>query len=245
MRTTLGIALVLMLGWSVRADEASDAIKKAIDAHGGEAVLKKATAGELAMKGTTSALGADVNFTGTTVYEIPGKYNMTLTLELAGAKTSIVQIANDGKILMKVNNLEQKVDKEMSAQLVEAAAMQEIFTLVPLLDPKKYTLKKEADEKVGENDATVITVQSKSFKDLTIYLDKKTNLLVKTKRKTTLPGGKEVVETSYHSDFKKVDSVNSAHKLKIQHDGKDFMSVDVTSSKIMEKADAKHFAVDK
>ena len=45
-----------------RADEATDAVKKAIEAHGGEAVLKKATAGELSLKGTTMALGAEVAF---------------------------------------------------------------------------------------------------------------------------------------------------------------------------------------
>ena len=125
--------------------------------------------------------------------------------------------------------------------------LQEVEQLTPLLDGKKYTLKVEKEAKVDGKPAVVVLVKAKDLNDTKLYFDKKTMLLVKTERKAKSPGpmgdSVDVLEETYMSDFKKIEGVQTAMKLKVNHDGKKFMTLTNTEVKLMEKADPKKFAI--
>ena len=93
----------------------------------------------------------------------------------------------------------------------------------------------------------MVLVTAKDLNDTKLSFDKKTGLLTKVERKGLAPSmgePTEVTEETVMSDFKKVDGVMQPTKMVVTHDGKKFMTMTVTDTKLMEKADAKAFALD-
>jgi hypothetical protein len=118
------------------------------------------------------------------------------------------------------------------------------------LDKKKFSIKSGGEEDVDgkKADVVIVTPQSLKDKEFKFFFDQKSRLLVKTSRRGLAPGqagdSVEVLEESYHSDFKKVNGVQTAMKLVVNHDGKKFMTVNVTDAELLEKIDDKEFTID-
>jgi len=221
-------------------------IKKAVEMHGGADALNKYKAGSAKMTGEMSLSGMDITFTGDMIYALPDKFKMTLEVD-AGVKLTIVQVANGTKYKQTINNMVIPLKEAERAELLQSAMMQEVSQLTPLLGGKKYTLKREKDADVKGNPAAVILVTAKGFKDTKLFFDNRTLMLVKTERKGLAPAmdePKEVTEETFLSDFKKVEGVQQPMKIVVHHDGKMFMTMTMTDSKLMEKADEKIFATD-
>ena len=238
-------ALTVAPAWA--QDTAEAVVKKAIDAHGGADALNKYKAGTAKMKGEMSVFGMDLTFTGEMTYALPDKYKMTIDADVAGQKLMIVQVANAKKYKQTINGMVIPLKDKERDELLQSAMMQEVSQLTPLLDAKKYTIKAEKDAEVDGKAAAVVLVTAEGFKDTKVYFDKKSGLLVKTERKGLAPSmdePKEVSEETFLSDYKKVEGVLQPMKIVVHHDGKKFMTMTMTESKLMEKADEKIFAVD-
>jgi hypothetical protein len=54
----------------------------------------------------------------------------------------------------------------------------------------------------------------------------------------------EVLEETYHSEFKKVQGIQTPTRLEVKHDDKKFMTVNLSDIELLEKLDDKEFAVD-
>ena len=85
-------------------------------------------------------------------------------------------------------------------------------------------------------------------KEVRFYFDQKSGLLVKTAHKGKGPGEDgtpvDVNEESFHSDFKKINGIQTAQKMEVKHDGKKFMTVKANDIELLEKIDDKEFTVD-
>lgn len=238
------LVLSLSVVPAVAQDDASAVVKKAITAHGGADALNKYKAGEYAGKGQMSVFGMDLDFTGTVVYQVPDKYRMVIATEVNGQKFEIVQIVSGKEIKSTVAGQPQKLGDAEKAELAQAAMLQEVSQLTPLLEGGKYTLKAEKDAKVGDEAASVVTVTAKDFKPTKLYFSKASGLLIKTERKglaPTMGEPKEVNEETVLSDHKKVEGVVVPMKMTVTHDGKKFLGMTMSSAKVMEKADPKAF----
>ncbi len=228
-------------------DDAAAVVKKAIAAHGGADALNKYQAGSYKVKGDMSVFGMDIDFTGAMTYQVPDKYRMEINAEVMGQKLAVVQVVNGKTVKNTINGMATPLGDAEKAELQQAAMIQEVSQLTPLLDSKKYTIKAEKDADVNDKPCSVVLVTAKDFKDTRLFFDKKSGLLVKTERKGLAPSmgePKEVNEETLLSDYKKVDGVAIPMKLVVNHDGKKFMTMTVSDAKVMEKADPKAFAVD-
>lgn len=239
-------AMVLTVGTaSAQDDKAKAVIESAIKAHGGAENLNKLKATSADFDGTISVFDMDLKFTGSTVTQSPDKMMLNISIDVGGAKQNIKQIVNGDTVLMTVGGEKQEINDEMKKELKQGPLMSDVARLTPLLSDKGYTVKVVGDEDVDGKPATVLSVSSMELKEVKLYFDKKTNLLVMTKRDSVSPGTEEaVVETSMLSDYKMVDGLMTAMKTTVKHDDKDFMTMTMKSVKNMEKADAKSFAVD-
>jgi hypothetical protein len=240
---------VLFVASAARAadDTAEAVVKKAIDAHGGADALTKHKAGTYKVKGDMTVAGTDVSFTGDITYELPTKFRMALDADVSGQKLALVQVVNGTKVKNTVNGTATKLGKAQTVELIQAAAMQEISQLTPLLDAKKYTIKLEKDEEVDGKPAAVVLVTGKNFKDTRLSFDKASGLMVKTSRRAVAPEApddKEVVEDGILSGYKKVEGVMVPGKIAVTHDGKKFMTMTVVETALKEKVDPKNFDVD-
>ena len=252
-RWVFGLAVAFAAAGVAAADEKAEAVvKKGIEAHGGADALNKYKAGKLKMKGEISMLGMDFEFTGSLAYVLPDRYKLDVNAEIMGMKLVVTQVVKGESVKSTVtiggNTVPANSDAE-KAELKTAAVLQEAEQLTPLLDAKKFTLKSADDETVNSKKVSVVVVQPKAIeKELKLYFDKESGLLVKTAHKGMGPGDggapAEVFEENYHSEFKKVNGIQLATKLTVTHDGKKFMNVTVVEAKVMEKADPKAFATD-
>ena len=250
----LGLAVALTAAGVAAADDKAEAVvKKAIEAHGGADALNKYKAGKFNMKGDLSVLGMDLDFTGSLAYSMPDRYRLQMSTEVMGQKMDISQVVKgeQAKSTITVGGMTipspgGDAEKE---ELKTAAVMQEAEQLTPLLDPKRFTIKAIEDADVNGKKAAGILVQPKATKkEFKMYFDKDSGLLVKTAHQGQGPGEdgqpKEVLEESYHSEFKKVQGVQTPTKLVVHHDGKKFMTVTISDIELLEKLDDKEFAID-
>jgi outer membrane lipoprotein-sorting protein len=241
-------ALVLVPGLVAAQDkpEPKAIVEKAIEAHGGADALNKLKTSEYDMKGRMTVAGTESDFTGKVVYQFPGKYQMTLDLDAAGTKVPVVQTTNGKATKITVSGQDQKLSDAMKAEVAQTATMQEISLLTPLLDDKKYTLKADKDAEFDGAKAFGVTVSAEGSKDVTLYFDQKTGRLVRTVRKGLSPDEREVVEESVLTDFKKVgDALLVPMAVEVTHDGKKFMSLAITSVKLLDTVDPKRFGAEK
>jgi hypothetical protein len=249
----LRLAVVFAAAGVAAADEKAEAVvKKGIEAHGGADNLNKYKAAKFAMKGELSALGMDFDFTGDVAYSLPDRYRLNMTMDVMGMKMVINQVVKGDKVKnsVKVGDtiIPSDGDKEKE-ELKAAAALQEAEQLTPLLDAKKFEIKAADDEDVDGKKAAVVVIKAKAVdKEVKIFFDKSSGLIVKTAHKGLGPGegGKsvEVYEESYPTEYKKVNGLQLPTKVVVNHDGKKFMSVTFSDYEVLEKIDDKDFAVD-
>jgi len=245
----LGMAMAVFAAMPVRADDAAKAIvEKAIVAHGGKAALDKFKAFTADMKGDISIMGMELAIEGEMAFELPDKHMMSINMAVQGQKIHVITIANGTKQKSTMNGAVIPIQKAEKQEAKQMLMVQEASQLTPLIDSKKYTIKAEKDEDVKEVPTDVVLVTAEGMSDLKLYFDKKTHLLVKSSRKSMSPGaggeGAEVLEESFMTAYKKVEGTMVATKLQVKHDGKKFMTLTLSEIKLMEKADAKIFAID-
>jgi hypothetical protein len=250
----LGLTVALVAAGAAAADDKATAVvKKAIEAHGGADALNKYKAGKMTMKGEISVLGMDLEFTGSLSYVTPDRYKLLMSTEIMGQKMDIQQVVkgDQAKSTIMVGGMTIPApggDAEKD-ELKTAAALQEAEQLTPLLDEKRFTIKAGDEADVNGKKAAAVVVQPKATKkEITMFFDKESGLLVKTAHKGQGPGEdgqpKEVDEESFASDYKKVKGVQVPTKLVVNHDGKKFMTVKLGDYELLEKIDDKEFAID-
>jgi hypothetical protein len=244
-RGVLGVLLVVAVAAAQPAQPApADVLKKAIDAHGGLAVLKKYPAGTSKIAGKVAIGGTDFPFTGSLAFAVPGKARLEMVVEAFGQKTTLVQVVNGDKVKQTEAGLPSRLDPAMQAELRESAVIQEMSVLYPLLDATKYTLAGEPAGTVDGRPSSVVLVKAKGLKDARLYFDQKTGLLVGLRREGLNPEQKKVDEFTSFSDYKSSGGMMVPMRSRVTHDGKPFMDLTVTEYRPLEALDEKTFAVE-
>ena len=113
------------------------------------------------------------------------------------------------------------------------------------MDPKQFTLQAAEDEDVNGKKAAVVIATPKAIdRDFKLYFDKDSGLVVKSGHKGKAPGGGEVYAETYVSEYKKVNGVQVATKIVLNHDDKKFLSATVDDVEVLEKLDDNEFKLD-
>ena len=256
MTRTLLLAALFVAPLSVRADDAKPGIdaeakvivEKAIEAQGGKEALEKYKASSSKVKGEMALFGVQIPFTGDVVSMQPDKVFSQIDASMQGQQITVVQIVNGDKLKQTMNGMPSPMEDAQKKEMKQLPLMLEVSSLTPLLKGDKFTVKAEKDEKVGDVDASVILVTGKDLKDVRMFFDKKTGLVLKTTRKGLgLGAGADMVEVTEEtmvSEWKTIDGVKMPSKSVVSHDGKKFMTMEMTEMKLMDKADPKKFAID-
>jgi len=211
-------------------------VEKAIKAHGGEEHLKKHQAGTIKTKGRLEILGG-FDFTQEMSYQIPDKFRDDLEFELMGMKIRTLTVYNAGKAGLEVNGKKIDMGKKLDDALKEATQMFEAGRLVGLRR-KGYELSIVGEADVNGKPAVGIRVVKEGQRDMNLYFDKKSGLMVKTERRTIdLQSDQEITEERIITEYKKIDGVPQAAKVLINRDGKKFLEAEIVEQKEFEKLD--------
>ena len=249
MRTFAVCVALLAAPIAFAQDAAVAVVKKAIEAHGGADALNKSKIARAKTKGTMNVAGVgDVEFVSTSFYSLPDKFKLEMAAEIRGLKLTAMQMVNgkDVKVKTVLGSIEQPAEAKAKEETQQALLLQEITTLTPLVEGKKYTIKSDADADIEGKANAVVVVSGNGLRgDVKLFFNKATGQLAKTERKglaATEKGIIEVKEESFLGEFKKTDAVLLPTRVIVKHDGKKFMDVTVVEMKLLEKIDPSEFA---
>jgi hypothetical protein len=238
----LTVALLPATWATLRADEAADLkalIDKAIKATGGEKNLAKFTAQTFKGKGKFHGLGDGLDFTGAWDVQRPDRLRVQIDVTAGGMTFTFVRVVNGDKVWNKLNDNTTAIDdKDELAEAKEAMYVSRLTSLLPLRD-KDLTLGALDEIKVEGKPALGVHVFHKDHRDVNLYFDKDTGLLVKveTTIKDFMAGGKEFKQESFYSDHKEVNGLKVPMKVVINRDGKKYLETEVTEIEPKEKLD--------
>ena len=241
---SLGMALALYLTGVARADDKGDAgaiIDKAISALGGEAIASKKGMTSKA-KGTFYGLGDGIPYTSETAVQWPGCQRNNVEAEVNGQKFIRLTVVNDGKAWVKTNGDLMVLEGEQLEEAKEEVYAAGVSTIFPLKN-KSFKITSLGESKVDGHAVTGIKVAHKGHRDISLFFDKDTGLLVKTERrvKDVQGSGDEVNQETLYSDYKEVDGSKLAAKITIKREGKKFIEQENSDMKLSDKLDPKLF----
>jgi outer membrane lipoprotein-sorting protein len=239
----LAFGLILAAPVAARADDSADAraiVDKAIKAQGGDK-LAKIKGVTTKMKGTVHVMGLDIPFTGEVVAHGPDQLKLDLEAEAGGQKFRIVNVINGDKGWTRMGETTTELDKDKLAEAREGTHKGWVATLVPLKD-KKFTLATIGEVMVEKRPALGVKVSYKGRRDIDLYFDKETHLLVKVETQVLDEGsGKELLEETFYTDYKDVQGTKQAMKFSIKRDGKAFLEAEASDHELAEKIEASVF----
>jgi hypothetical protein len=241
-RSALALTVLTFAGMAVRAQDAKALIEKAVKAQGGEDNLKKFPAAKVKAKGSMELMGVEIEFALDSSVQNPNKFRNDINLEVMGQKITIVQVYDGKKGWQSMLGQTMEVEGDQLDELKEEAYSNYIEQLYPLLHDKQFELKAVDGDKVDDKPTDGVKVTAKGHKDITLYFDKDSGLLVKSRKKSKDPnGGQEVEAETYYKEYKEVNGTKQSMKQLLKHDGKKFLEAEVTDMKLMEKIDASTF----
>ena len=227
----------------VRADdqtELKDLIEKSIKAEGGRENLAKYKGWTLKMKGKATAQGMTFDLTMDLLVQEPDKSKVSMDMDIMGQKINVVVVTNGDKGWQRISitNQTEVISKEQLAEYKEQSYAHRVEALT-CLNEKQFKLASLGESKIGDVDVVGIKVSSSGHRDVSLYFDKKTNLLAKleTNSKDAMMGDKEFAQETLYSDYKEIQGVKHATKMVIKRDGMEFMNGEITEWTPSEKLD--------
>jgi hypothetical protein len=237
------VGLLACAGAAAAQDETRAVIDKAVKAHGGLEKLQKfkQSATEVRGKGTVHELGGfDITLEG---FSQDGKSKEVLQGEVAGQKFTQTVLMDGKTVRLYVNGKEIKLDEKRMAALARETAHQEEVVELVFADKKTgYKLSPLGEVKVNDKPAVGVRVASEGYRDINLFFDKASGLLVKTETRTIdVQSGDEKTEEKLLSDYKETEGVQRPGKVVVLRDGKKLLTLQVEDVKVVDKFDKDFF----
>jgi outer membrane lipoprotein-sorting protein len=237
--------LVLAGARPARAEEDKDAkavIARAVEAQGGAAALKKYQASTVKIKGKVHTPFGDGDMAATLKVQLPDKIRFDMKLTFGGADVGFVSVVDGDKGWLVANGETQELSKEMLAETRDQLHAGQVTDL-RVTGGKGVKLSSLGETKVGDKSAVGVRVSCAGHRDVNLYFDKGTGLLLKseTRGKDGMTG-EEYTEEKVYGDYKKVNGLMVAHKVDATRDGKPRSESVVTEVTLEEKLPDSTFA---
>jgi hypothetical protein len=243
MRTLLALALTVSLIPAARGQDAARAlIEKAIHAHGGPA-LDKYPAGRAKAKGTIVLKGAEYAFTMERVFQMPGKLRITSEVVIAGVGRPVTCAVYGNTVSASAGGLPQELPRSQVDELRTAVHVQTIARLTPLLKDKKYKLAPAEDKTFEGKPADGVIVSAEGIKDVRLYFDRQTNLLLAIERMGFDDQGKPAEHLDLFSDYHEANGLKYPTKTLVKQNGKRYLESETIEFKPLEKVDSREFQI--
>jgi len=241
---TLSVGLIV--GASTRGiaqDDAKDVIKKAIEASGGAEKIDKYKGSKSTGKGSIQIQGLDLEFTSESVTMFPDKSKEVIKMDVMGQTITIEQKQIGDKSSLTVNGMAMDLPDAMKEEMKQSSTYEAVQRLTPLLSDAEFKLKSLGASKIDGKDVTGIEVGGKGLKEVKLFFEKSTGLILQAERRGFDPTGmKEVKQVMKFLEYKEVNGLKKPWKVSVTNDGQKFMEATTTEMKLLEKVDDKEFS---
>jgi hypothetical protein len=238
----LAVALVLYFAPPAPAQsEVKSILEKAVKAHGGADKINKVKCVQSKAKGRLELLGG-VDFTQELSAKQTGKFKEVAEIDAMGQKIKVITVFDGSKGWISANGNNMEATDKILEEFKEAAYSMKVARLANLLDNKSVQLSSLGEIKVEDRPAVGVKIASKGHRDIDLYFDKESGLLVKVQsRKNDFQTMAEVDEERIIKEYQEVAGQKTARKVLINHDGKKFMELEVTDIKYPDDIDDSEF----
>jgi hypothetical protein len=228
MRTAVALVVVAGLASAVRAQESPRAvIERAIVAHGGYEKLARVRADRVRFRGLLHVGGSSVAFTNEVTMHLPAHYRSVVQITDKGRSRTIIHALEGEQASITLDGQPQQVSGAHLAQLRQTLDLESALRLVPLLSDPAYTIAFLGAFACQGKEVLGIRVQGKGQRDLKLYFDRQTGLLVKTEHFLDGPGGKDVRQEAFYSDYREAGGYLRPGRLAAYRDGKKVMEAEL------------------
>ncbi|MFO0800339.1 MAG: hypothetical protein U0804_22965 [Gemmataceae bacterium] len=239
----LSFVLALFATTYARGDDAADAralVDKAIKAHGGAANLAKFKGGAVTFSGTFHGMGMKVPMAGTIHTFGADRVKADIEIDADGQKFRIVNVVAGDKGWAKFGNDTKDMSKDEIAQGQQEQHAGYLASLTPLVGARGgYALAPAGELLVNDKAALGVKVTAKGRRDVTLYFDKATSLLVRYDQTVKDEGsGREVTQETYPSEYKDVQGTKQSFKFVVKRDSKLYLEGEASEVTLSDTLDA-------
>jgi hypothetical protein len=246
-RIMSGAMLLTLAAGPVRAGEDKDlraTIAKAVQAVGGEARQAKYQGMTMKGSGTFYGLGEGIPFVGEWHFQGHKQSRFVLEIKVMNQALTFTQIVNGDKGWVKFNEEVKAMPEGELAEEKEDMYAKWVCSLLPLKD-KAFKLTALGEVKVDDKTAQGVRVSREGKRDINLYFDKTSGLLVKSEHqvKDVKGGGdKDMSQETIFADYKEFKGTKYPTKIHIKRDGNQFVDADMTEIRPVEMVDEAMFA---
>lgn len=240
------LLLVLLPASAVFAGaEAQRIVQKAIQAHGGEANVTKLRTMRVKLEGTSYGELGQPNSPVTIehIWQLPNRHRSSFSFNLMPTKLRYIQVIDGAKGWKQLDDDEtEDLSDDLLAELAEQKYAESLDCLRFLRD--KATELSLIDEiKVGDKPAVGVLVKAKARRDVKLYFDKTSGLLVKRQHSLFDTGaGDGSNEEVIFSDFQEKLGIKHYMRIIVLNEGIKTLDARVTEIEFFKKLDSKVFA---
>jgi hypothetical protein len=232
MRTVvLAVALVGLVPAAPAQEAPRAVIEKAIAAHGGQERLAAVRADRVQLRGTIQVGQAALPFTSEVTLQLPGQLKSVVTITESARQHTLVHLLDGDKATILLDGQPQPVPGVLAAQLRQTRQLEQALRLVPLLSDPGFTLHPLPEVKYNDRVYAGVRVAGKGQRDLKLYFDRASGLLVKAEHLLDGPGGKDVVQEAFYGEYRDVGGYRRAGKVVVLRDGKKVMEAELLDAR--------------
>jgi hypothetical protein len=239
----ISLGLFLIGSSSLRAQDMRAVIDKAIKAHGGEEKIDKHKAGQVKSKGTVDVNGMTIGYTEEATYHLPNKFKSLQQLDINGMAVKVLIGYNGTQAWINVNGMNVDMMLDKIADLMKEQAYLSEVTRLTVLKNKDYELSSLGESKVQDKPAVGVRVSRKGHKDVNLFFDKDSGLLLKFEHRTVdFNTMQEVNEERIITEYQDKDGMKEPKKAVVNRDGKKYIDVEVVEVKYLDDIDDTQFS---
>jgi hypothetical protein len=225
-------------------DAAGFVVEKAIKAQGGADKVAKLRVMRIKVEGTMSLVPGQpaVPFILEDWWQMPDQYKTTSRFELGGKKVTQTQGLDGETGWLQTDGVTIDMPKKSVAEMREQKYAEDLDRL-GFRDNKAIGLTALGESKVGGQTAVGVLIKSKGHRDVKLWFDKQSGLLVKREQRVLDGGtGKEVAQEVVFGDYREVGGVKHYHTLTAYRDGKKVIEATALEIEFFDKLNKNVFA---
>lgn len=218
----------------------SDIVNKAIVAHGGMEALSKARADKVRLKGTMFLQDKPVPFSGETSVVLPDRLRTVVRMNPGPQEIVMTQLVSGDKLGMFINGQPQVVTEGLAATLRETLVMNQAMRLVSLLKDKTLEPTVAGTGMVNGRQARIIRVTPPGKREIKLWFDYETGLLVKTEHPVGL-NSNPMLQEEYYGDFREMGAFRRPAKMVTHRAGKKIMEAELVEVRYLDSIPENEF----
>src|SRR5207249_7818801 len=170
-------------------------------------------------QGKLEIMGLTLPFTQEVAANPPEQFKESMSLDVMGQKVDVVTAYSKGKAWISRNGEDVPITDEIMDVLKDVAYAMKLGRLAFVSD-KSFELSALGEIKVENKPALGIKVASKGHKDINLFFDKESGLMVKVEKQSRdIASGKDVLEERIITEYQDIDGLKVAKKVIVKLDG--------------------------